>query len=184
VRGQPSGGGGDLRERGQGRDLRERGQGDLELVTAGGETSAWRARRQAGGGGAADLGLDGVVQTELQAAAEVVPETEPQVGPSVGGDHQVQAVVQAASGQRLDLSVEVGKFLPEPRPVVDDQEDLAVAVPARGRLRGPAGMPVGHRGDLLCPELLFALGDDGTQLADHPSGSLRILDPRDGADVR
>ena len=102
------------------------GQGDLELETSLGQ-AATRQLGQASGRRPAELGLQGVVQTQLETPAEVLAEAGAQLGPAVGGQDEVDAVVQADGGELGDLRLQLGQLTDERAPVVDQQEDLAVA---------------------------------------------------------
>src|SRR5215218_5073073 len=120
------------------------GQGHLELEAGLGEAAA-RKVGQGGGRRSAELRLQRVVEAQLQPAAEVLAQAGAQVGPPVAGQDEVDAVVQPARGQLGDLRLQVGKLPGEGGPVVDQQEDLAVAAQVEP---GPAeGMPGGHRVD-------------------------------------
>ena len=102
------------------------GQGDLELETGLGQ-AATRQLGQASGRRPAELGLQGIVQTQLETPAEVLAEAGAQLGPAVGGQDEVDAVVQADGGELGDLRLQLGQLTDERAPVVDQQEDLAVA---------------------------------------------------------
>jgi hypothetical protein len=89
--------------------------------------AATRQLGQASGRRPAELGLQGIVQTQLETPTEVLAEARAQLGPAVGGQDEVDAVVQADGGELGDLRLQLGQLTDERAPVVDQQEDLAVA---------------------------------------------------------
>ena len=89
-----------------------------------GQAAARHLAGQRLGALAAVLGVDRVVQAQLEPAADVVAQVRADLGPAVGAQHHVHAVVQAGVGDLLDVLVELLEVAPQRRPVVDQQEDV------------------------------------------------------------
>ena len=77
-----------------------------------------------GGRLARDQRVDRVVQPQLEPRAEVVEQRRADLGPAVGGDHDVDAEAQAGGGELLDLAVEPLELALERLPAVDQQEHV------------------------------------------------------------
>jgi hypothetical protein len=146
-------------------------QGSLELQAGGGEAAAGQGR-QRGGGRPADLGLDRVVEAQLEAAADVVAHGQAQVSPAVCGHHQMHAVVQAAGDQLADPGLEVLAQPAQQCPVVDQQEDLAVA--GQGPPASSAPVPGGDAVEAVAAELGLALGHHRSQLTHQAPGAVGL----------
>jgi hypothetical protein len=94
----------------------------------------------------------------------------------------MDAVVEAERGQLGDLQLQLGQLADERAPVVDRQEDLAVA--AEVGTVAAAGVPGGHGVDAQLAELVLALDEQRSQLPDETADPVVLAGPADGADVR
>ena len=100
---------------------RQRG---LEVQAVHGQAAARDLGRQRRGRLARDQRVDRVVQLELEPRAQVVEQRRPDLGPAVGGHHDVDAEAEPGGGQLLDLAVEHLELALERLPAVDEQEEV------------------------------------------------------------
>ena len=118
----------------------------LHLVAVLGESSPG-PYRQAGRGTSVDLGVGCVGEAQLDPPSEQVLQVEPQIVAAVGAHDDVHAVAGRTPGQLRDRRLELLELGAERRPVVDDDEHVAVALVGEvARGSGEHGRPRCHRG--------------------------------------
>ncbi len=158
-------------------------QGDLGVQALGGQHPAGHAGRQRRRDDPAEVGVRRVVQPELHAAADVVAQRRPQLGPAVRRDQQVDAVVQARGRDLLEVRVDVVELAPQRGQVVDDQQDVGQRI----ALEHAPGAPVavlGHRLDAGQAEAPLALVHQAAGVADRAPHALPLELAAHRADVR
>src|SRR5262249_6949931 len=98
----------------------------------GGQAPTGYPDRNVRGRVAVDLRLERVAQTQFVPGTDRVAQGRPQLGPAVRGEHDVDAVREAAHRQVGDGRLQRLELRPDQAPAVHHEEDVAVRIVHKG----------------------------------------------------
>lgn len=143
----------------------------MELV--GGLAASGDAGGDIGGGLAVELGVEGVGETEFEAAEQLVLERGAHLHVPGGRQDDVDTEAEAARGDVGDDRFEHLVLVLEGAPAVDEEEDIAPGL-LREAAFGPPAAVGGDGVDGVGPEELLPLRQDARDLRDGPADAFGV----------